>query len=316
MSADPSMHAHAPLYLQKFSPSSHTKPLLTPISTTTTTASSTSSTTSKSSTSGPTSKRRPSRAGTRSVSTLTAAQLERKRANDREAQRAIRQRTKDHIEQLERRIAHLTPLAQRAEDLERDNAQLRARLRDALKALNDHGIPTEAPPPPPSPRRLRLATPAPQQPAPPRSVPPPPLTPADAWSAPGPTAYSPSIASDRSPSLGEVGLASPGPAMRWHAQHHAAQHAGLHHQHALGIQSAASSPADHPSSPVPHTPVYEPYGMHFPPGEHMMYPAVSAGGYASPVSAGRGPEGFQGQGFEGEMVQGMMFGMQGGGGGV
>src|SRR5262245_14003700 len=53
-------------------------------------------------------KKRPSRAGTRSVTTLTAAQLERKRANDREAQRAIRQRTKDHIEGLERQVRDLT----------------------------------------------------------------------------------------------------------------------------------------------------------------------------------------------------------------
>jgi len=52
-------------------------------------------------------RRRPSRAGTRSVSTLTAAQLERKRANDREAQRAIRQRTKENTERLERRVADL-----------------------------------------------------------------------------------------------------------------------------------------------------------------------------------------------------------------
>jgi hypothetical protein len=39
--------------------------------------------------------------GTRSVSTLTPSQLARKRANDREAQRAIRARTKEHIERLE-----------------------------------------------------------------------------------------------------------------------------------------------------------------------------------------------------------------------
>ena len=47
-------------------------------------------------------KKRTSRAGTRSVSSLSAAQLERKRANDRDAQRAIRQRTKDHIDSLEK----------------------------------------------------------------------------------------------------------------------------------------------------------------------------------------------------------------------
>lgn len=49
-----------------------------------------------------------SRAGTRCVSTLSSDQLIRKRANDREAQRAIRKRAKDHIEDLERRIQELT----------------------------------------------------------------------------------------------------------------------------------------------------------------------------------------------------------------
>ncbi|KAJ2976984.1 hypothetical protein NQ176_g4629 [Zarea fungicola] len=39
--------------------------------------------------------------GPRSVSTLTPSQLARKRANDREAQRAIRARTKEHIERVE-----------------------------------------------------------------------------------------------------------------------------------------------------------------------------------------------------------------------
>ncbi|KAI1657186.1 hypothetical protein F4813DRAFT_389769 [Daldinia decipiens] len=47
------------------------------------------------------------RKGTRSVSTLTPSQLARKRANDREAQRAIRARTKEHIESLEREIEGL-----------------------------------------------------------------------------------------------------------------------------------------------------------------------------------------------------------------
>ncbi|CAG8924038.1 unnamed protein product [Penicillium salamii] len=49
-------------------------------------------------------KRRESRSGTRKVSTLSTEQLERKRANDREAQRSIRQRTKEHIEQLEAQV--------------------------------------------------------------------------------------------------------------------------------------------------------------------------------------------------------------------
>lgn len=88
-------------------------------------------------------KKRPSRAGTRSVTTLSAAQLERKRANDREAQRAIRQRTKEHIEKLERRIAELTSgdddnereqlvaALKRNKELEDENTFLRSKL--------DHG---------------------------------------------------------------------------------------------------------------------------------------------------------------------------------
>ncbi|KAL5348571.1 hypothetical protein ACLOAV_005988 [Pseudogymnoascus australis] len=51
---------------------------------------------------------RASRAGTRSVNRLSAAQLARKRANDREAQRAIRQRTKDQIDSLEQQVKDLT----------------------------------------------------------------------------------------------------------------------------------------------------------------------------------------------------------------
>ena len=38
---------------------------------------------------------------------LSDAQLARKRANDREAQRIIRQRTREHIENLERQVAEL-----------------------------------------------------------------------------------------------------------------------------------------------------------------------------------------------------------------
>ena len=88
----------------------------------------------------PGAKRRPSRAGTRSVTTLTQAQLERKRENDREAQRAIRQRTKDHIEGLEKKIRELTAqqdtnssskmmeLMRRNEELENENQMLRSRL--------------------------------------------------------------------------------------------------------------------------------------------------------------------------------------------
>lgn len=48
-----------------------------------------------------------SRGGKRSVTHLSKAQLARKRANDREAQRNIRQRTKEHIENLERKVKEL-----------------------------------------------------------------------------------------------------------------------------------------------------------------------------------------------------------------
>lgn len=94
----------------------------------------------------PLGKKRASRAGTRSVSTLSAAQLERKRANDREAQRAIRQRTKDHIESLEKEIGDLresnesreklvTTTQQRNRELEDENRYLRTKLNEAGFAL-------------------------------------------------------------------------------------------------------------------------------------------------------------------------------------
>jgi len=90
-------------------------------------------------------KKRVSRAGTRSVSTLSTAQLERKRANDRDAQRAIRQRTKDHIDGLERTIAELKMAHENAEkmlvatrqqnrDLVEENALLRARMQERENA--------------------------------------------------------------------------------------------------------------------------------------------------------------------------------------
>ena len=95
---------------------------------------------------GSSSKKRASRAGTRSVSTLSAAQLERKRANDREAQRAIRQRTKEHIEKLEKRIAELSSGSEsneqllgalkRNKELEEENEILRTNLQQANFAIS------------------------------------------------------------------------------------------------------------------------------------------------------------------------------------
>lgn len=89
-------------------------------------------------------KRRESRSGTtrKKVSSLSAEQLERKRANDREAQRSIRQRTKEHIEQLEQQVAMLQtqvsemrPRNEQFDELVRQNAALQeeiARLKHQL----------------------------------------------------------------------------------------------------------------------------------------------------------------------------------------
>jgi hypothetical protein len=52
-------------------------------------------------------KRRTAGSSSRGVANLTPDQLAKKRANDREAQRAIRERTKNQIENLERRIRHV-----------------------------------------------------------------------------------------------------------------------------------------------------------------------------------------------------------------
>lgn len=66
---------------------------------------------------------------------MTPAQLARKRANDREAQRAIRARTKEHIERLERELEQykklystddrIQELAKRIDALESENKTLR-----------------------------------------------------------------------------------------------------------------------------------------------------------------------------------------------
>lgn len=63
----------------------------------------------------------------RSTSIFSPAQLTHKRAKDREAQRAIRARTKEHIEQLEREVAELTSKQSRdqtIQDLLRHNKAL------------------------------------------------------------------------------------------------------------------------------------------------------------------------------------------------
>ncbi|KAI0842530.1 hypothetical protein F5Y06DRAFT_284657 [Hypoxylon sp. FL0890] len=76
------------------------------------------------------------RKGTRSVSTLTPSQLARKRANDREAQRAIRQRTKEHIENLEREIEQLRSGQDRDQTIQTLLRKNRA-LEDELRRLKE-----------------------------------------------------------------------------------------------------------------------------------------------------------------------------------
>lgn len=86
----------------------------------------------------------PGAPGNRGVANLTPEQLAKKRANDREAQRAIRERTKNHIEGLERRIKELEsqqPFQELQQALrERDHAEqecveLRQKLRDVAQVV-------------------------------------------------------------------------------------------------------------------------------------------------------------------------------------
>jgi cell division protein FtsB len=74
---------------------------------------------------------------------LNAEQLARKRANDREAQRSIRQRTKDHVERLENRIRELTEGQYvNLEEVQMRNAELERELRELKDGLqmNDDGM--------------------------------------------------------------------------------------------------------------------------------------------------------------------------------
>lgn len=96
-------------------------------------ASSTSSTGRESS--QPAGKKRDSRAGMRKVTSLTAEQLERKRANDREAQRTIRARTKEHIENLEHQVAELSAKGQQVDRVLKRNAMLESELAHLRQQL-------------------------------------------------------------------------------------------------------------------------------------------------------------------------------------
>lgn len=98
-------------------------------------------------------KRRTSTSGSRGVANLTPDQLAKKRANDREAQRAIRERTKGQIEALERKIQDLTSqqpyqdlqhIIKQKEAVEAENEDIRRRLTSVLSIvqpiLGAHGV--------------------------------------------------------------------------------------------------------------------------------------------------------------------------------
>lgn len=85
----------------------------------------------------PPAKKRRTGASSRGVANLTPEQLARKRANDREAQRAIRERTKNQIDALNRRIQDLES-QQPYHDLQlvlREKDQVFAELQDVRKRL-------------------------------------------------------------------------------------------------------------------------------------------------------------------------------------
>lgn len=89
-------------------------------------------------------KRRAPGSSSRGVANLTPEQLAKKRANDREAQRAIRERTKNQIESLEARIRELSSTQpfqelqhalRQKEAVEAENADIKKRLSSVMAIL-------------------------------------------------------------------------------------------------------------------------------------------------------------------------------------
>jgi len=89
-------------------------------------------------------KRRTTGPSSRGVANLTPDQLAKKRANDREAQRAIRERTRSTIENLERKIRELTSqqpyqelqhVLRQKEFVEAENADIKKRLASVLSLI-------------------------------------------------------------------------------------------------------------------------------------------------------------------------------------
>lgn len=84
--------------------------------------------------------------GTRSVSTLTPSQLARKRANDREAQRAIRARTKEHIERLEQELAELKCHQSRDKTVQELLRRNKALEEELMRLRESMGLPISSSP--------------------------------------------------------------------------------------------------------------------------------------------------------------------------
>ncbi|KAI1825099.1 hypothetical protein F4861DRAFT_213761 [Xylaria intraflava] len=89
-------------------------------------------------------KKRRTGPGSRGVASLTPEQLAKKRANDREAQRAIRERTKNQIEAFENRIRELTSqepyqelqkVIRQKEAVEAENAELKANMASIVAMI-------------------------------------------------------------------------------------------------------------------------------------------------------------------------------------
>ena len=93
---------------------------------------------------GQPSKKRKIGLQSRGVANLTPEQLARKRANDREAQRAIRERTKNQIDRLNQRIRDLENqqpyhdlqvVLREKEAVQAENADIRRRLEGAMSII-------------------------------------------------------------------------------------------------------------------------------------------------------------------------------------
>lgn len=93
---------------------------------------------------GPKRRRTGGTTSSRGVANLTPEQLARKRANDREAQRAIRERTKNQIDRLNQRIRELESqqpyhdlqiVLREKEAIQAENADIRKRLESVVTII-------------------------------------------------------------------------------------------------------------------------------------------------------------------------------------